>query len=501
MRNRRRGLWLATAALCGLCLGQLGCNTLLPQRSSSTTARSSSASANAPVLARGTEVEWTIKSATGPANAGMSARGTVGPDGTLELGPYGSVAVAGLTVPKAAKAVERQVARYLKDPKIYLRVAPPDAPSPMAQARPPFAQTPAIIAQSAPTAAQSPVRRVVQWSSDDQGKQPVAANWQTVQRDGVVRLVGSQLVATPDGPFLEPIGQPGTKDSKTQKKNDKAGTPKTNGNKKVEEVPPPRVMAGAPVGVGPGVMIDPHGLGMPPLPRECNKVPMQTYRVAPPDILLIESLLGLKTQEVKGPHLVRPDGTVGVGIYGNIYVAGLTLDEVREAVARVISPRLKDIKYDDVLKNVSVDVLAYNSQVYYVISDAAGLGDQVVRLPITGNETVLDAIGLNPVRGSGSNGLLPVASKKHIWVARPDCHGRQQILPVDWLGITQRGESGTNYQILPGDRVYVKADCLRTFSTNVDKVLSPIERILGVTLLGSQTVNSIRSGGTTTSVP
>ena len=31
-----------------------------------------------------------------------------------------------------------------------------------------------------------------------------------------------------------------------------------------------------------------------------------------------------------------------------------------------------------------------------------------------------------------------------------------QTLSVDWQAITQRGETATNYQILPGDRVYVK---------------------------------------------
>ena len=74
------------------------------------------------------------------------------------------------------------------------------------------------------------------------------------------------------------------------------------------------------------------------------------------------------------------------------------------------------------------------------------MGDNVRRLPVTGNETVLDAI-------AKVNGLSQLSSKK-IWIARPapDQFGCQQILPVDWDAITQGGQTATNYQVLPGDR-------------------------------------------------
>ena len=60
---------------------------------------------------------------------------------------------------------------------------------------------------------------------------------------------------------------------------------------------------------------------------------------------------------------------------------------------------------------VSVDVVGYNSKTYYIITEGAGFGDGVNRFPVTGNETVLDAI-------SQINGLSQVSSKK-IWVCGP----------------------------------------------------------------------------------
>ena len=44
--------------------------------------------------------------------------------------------------------------------------------------------------------------------------------------------------------------------------------------------------------------------------------------------------------------------------------------------------------------------------------DTAGTGEQVVRLPVTGNETVLDAV-------ASLNGLSPVANRCRIYVVRP----------------------------------------------------------------------------------
>jgi polysaccharide export outer membrane protein len=129
-------------------------------------------------------------------------------------------------------------------------------------------------------------------------------------------------------------------------------------------------------------------------------------------------------------------------------------------------------------------VFAYNSKVYYVITQGAGTGDAVTRFPITGNETVLDAI-------SNINGLTAVSSKK-IWIARPVPHTEEMhVLPVDWQGITANGTSLTNYQILPGDRVFVAEDKLVAFDTRLAKLLAPFQRIQGFTLLTTGTAGRL----------
>jgi polysaccharide export outer membrane protein len=194
-------------------------------------------------------------------------------------------------------------------------------------------------------------------------------------------------------------------------------------------------------------------------------------------------------QQVRGEHLVRPDGTIGLGTYGCVYVAGLTLAQARCAIEKHLSQFVLN-------PQISLDVFAYNSKVYYVIADGAGYGEQVLRFPITGNETVLDAI-------SNINGLPAVASKKYIWVARPapPYHGCYQILPVDWRAITEGGATNTNYQLFPGDRVYIRSDCLISLDYALAKIISPIERLFGITLLGTTTVQTIRNGTTVFGTP
>lgn len=183
-------------------------------------------------------------------------------------------------------------------------------------------------------------------------------------------------------------------------------------------------------------------------------------------------------QQIAGEHLVAPDGKVNLGAYGRVSVVGLTMEEAKAVIEHHLSQYLES-------PQIALDVIGFNSKVFYVITQGAGLGDRVIILPSKGNETVLDAIG--QVQG------LDSTSSTRMWIARPgrnECGG-DQILPVDWLAVTQRGDVATNYQVLPGDRVYVSEDKLVAFDTTLGKIFAPLERFFGVTLLGTQTAQRV----------
>ena len=188
-------------------------------------------------------------------------------------------------------------------------------------------------------------------------------------------------------------------------------------------------------------------------------------------------------QQIRGQHLVTPDGKVRLGLYGSVIVAGMTVPQARAAIENHLSAYLQN-------PEISVDVLAYNSKVYYVILDGGGNGQQIVRLPITGSDTVLDAM-------AQVGGLTAVSSTHKIWLARPTAPGSDcdQILPVDWGNIIKRGRTETNYQLLPGDRIYVAANPVVTVDTYLSQVLAPFERVFGILLLKNAVINSYKNLG------
>jgi len=199
--------------------------------------------------------------------------------------------------------------------------------------------------------------------------------------------------------------------------------------------------------------------------------------VAQPQVSVTLTQLAAQ-QQIAGEHLVAPDGKVNLGTYGRVRVVGMTIEEARLAIEAHLAQYLEN-------PQIAVDILGYNSKVFYVVTQGAGLGDRVVIQPSKGNETVLDAIG--QVQG------LDSTSSTRMWIARPGANncGGDQILPVDWLAITQRGDVQTNYQVLPGDRLYVSEDKLVALDTTLGKIFSPLERIFGVTLLGTQTTSRL----------
>ena len=121
------------------------------------------------------------------------------------------------------------------------------------------------------------------------------------------------------------------------------------------------------------------------------------------------------------------------------------MTEVEERIALHLAGLPKD-KDSDTKENYQVSVRLSNNQskYYYVVGAVGNQG----RFKSTGNETVLDAILLAGLR---SNSLPDKA-----YLARPHPAGApDQILKIDWFGIRDRGDTLTNYQIQPGDRIIV----------------------------------------------
>jgi polysaccharide export outer membrane protein len=241
------------------------------------------------------------------------------------------------------------------------------------------------------------------------------------------------------------------------------------------------------------------------IPRELSKTTMPTYVVEPPDFLFVEVLEALAARPISGTRLVRPDGTITLGYYGDVYVAGLTLPEVKEKIVIHLRKFITDEALGLIVEGeelddqgnpkwiavnprdtdrVYVDVESYNSKFYYIWGDVGLPG----RYPITGNETVLDAL-------SFAGGLLPQAAPQNIRVVRPAPPGAccQQLLPVNYAAIINAGDTTTNYQILPNDRIVVYRDPIVRTTILLNRLAEPFSLVLNQMLSYSFMVRSVKS--------
>ena len=175
------------------------------------------------------------------------------------------------------------------------------------------------------------------------------------------------------------------------------------------------------------------------VPRELEKQPLPTYTVEPGDVLLITPTDLDSPVRFAADQPVLPDGTINLGKYGHPVVMGRTIPEIEEIVRVVTKTQAKDAGF------ISVRLIARQSKVYYVIGEVNSPGTFV----LNGRETALDAI-------MQAGGLTDRASRDNIILSRPSKPNCPRIvLPVCWKQIVQLGDTTTNYQIAPGDRIYV----------------------------------------------
>jgi polysaccharide biosynthesis/export protein len=200
--------------------------------------------------------------------------------------------------------------------------------------------------------------------------------------------------------------------------------------------------------------------------------------LARPQVSIVLAQSGGQIQ-IQGQRIVAMDGTVSLGSYGSVYVAGMTKDQAKLAIEKHLQQFLED-------PVIAVDVFGYNSKKYYIITEGAGQGDKIQDFPLTGNETVLDAISL-------AGGIGPAGSMQ-VWIARPAPGeiGCSQILPINWKDIVKNGNSSTNYQIMQNDRIIIAEDRMLAYGGMIGKFTQPFERMFNISVLGASTISTTR---------
>jgi hypothetical protein len=79
----------------------------------------------------------------------------------------------------------------------------------------------------------------------------------------------------------------------------------------------------------------------------------ETQKVNSPDILSLQCSRTLPGRPITGERLILPDGTMSLGYYGSIPVAGLTPHEIRSVVASQLRRWVPDLTPSDVAVTVA----------------------------------------------------------------------------------------------------------------------------------------------------
>ena len=185
--------------------------------------------------------------------------------------------------------------------------------------------------------------------------------------------------------------------------------------------------------------------------RELDKRPGEEYRVEPGDVLLVQPVELASPLRLPGDQPVLPDGTIRLGVLGTLHVMNLTVEQIQRAIdERAVEKKVPD--------KIVVRLITRDSKVFYVLGEVNAPGS----FQLKGRETVLDAL-------LAAGGLNSNASRKNVILVRPTPpDGCRTVLPVDYVGIVQLGDTSTNYQIRAGDRVFVAT---RTFSEDLMHLL------------------------------
>ena len=220
-----------------------------------------------------------------------------------------------------------------------------------------------------------------------------------------------------------------------------------------------------------------HQAAAPPLPRELQKVPLPRVFVQPGDGLLLEPTRPDFAPLIAPDQTIAADGTIDLGEYGRPVVVGLPVEEIEQVIAKVTyraEPELARIP-EDLLEDgeaeeiarrrraiaigpINVRLIAPESLLFYVLGEVSAPG----AYRLDGRETVLDGL-------LEAGGLTDRSDRCQIIIARPtgpyEC---RVVMRVCYDRLVQLGDTTTNFQLLPGDRIYVAS---KTFCDTVEDTL------------------------------
>jgi polysaccharide export outer membrane protein len=162
------------------------------------------------------------------------------------------------------------------------------------------------------------------------------------------------------------------------------------------------------------------------------------YKIGANDVL---NIVVLDHEEFSSPRdfnrgvigtIVKKDGHVYIPIVGRVKADGMTVEEFHEVLRESLKPYIKE-------PHLSVDILKYESQKFYVLGEVRQPGTY----PVDGDTTLLEAIGM-------AKGVTPDGNLERAYMVRGNT-----LLPISLADLLLKGDTSRNVYIQHQDLVYI----------------------------------------------
>ncbi len=161
--------------------------------------------------------------------------------------------------------------------------------------------------------------------------------------------------------------------------------------------------------------------------------PPPGYVIGPDDVLQV---LYWREKDVSAEVVVRPDGMISLPLLNDVKAAGLTPEQLRDAVSEAAKRFFED-------PNVTIVIKAINSRKVFITGSVAKPGPYALSAPTT----VLQLISM-------AGGLTEFAKQKNISVMRRE-NGKPLRFPFNYKDVSNGKNLKQNIELKPGDTVIV----------------------------------------------
>lgn len=183
----------------------------------------------------------------------------------------------------------------------------------------------------------------------------------------------------------------------------------------------------------------------------------ETYTVGAPDELTITVF---PQQELNQVVRIRPDGKITMNLIGDVFVEGLTPEEVDAVLTERLALYLKGAE-------ITVTVSDFLSKRFYVVGEVTAPG----RFPFQGQTTVVEA-----VMTAGS--YTRRADQGRFILVRPS-ETQPQVIDVDFAEVLRHGRAEYNLFLQPNDILLVPPTGLAKVGYNIEALLFPFQPLIG----------------------